>query len=100
LEVTRRASLYLVPDFLVYMLAIDFCSLALLIDRSLDDLILATVFSAAGYYVLLASNTVRWGNNRVYQPAPVCDSWENSARDRRRREERSSHQRVAGTLTN
>ncbi|QEY31854.1 hypothetical protein EVJ50_05955 [Synechococcus sp. RSCCF101] len=54
LEISRRASLYLVPDFLGYMLAIGLCVLALVIHRTRDDLILAAVVSAAGNYVFLA----------------------------------------------
>ena len=53
-ELIRRSSLHLVPDFLGYILAVGLCVLALLISRTRDDLILAAVVSAAGNYVYLA----------------------------------------------
>jgi hypothetical protein len=54
IEVVRRSRLHLVPDFLGYILAVGLCVLALLIQRTRDDLILAAVVSAAGNYVFLA----------------------------------------------
>jgi hypothetical protein len=54
IELSRRARLHLLPDFLGYVLAVGLCVLALLIQRSRDDLILAAVVSAAGNYVFLA----------------------------------------------
>jgi hypothetical protein len=54
MELRRQSRLYLLPDFLGYMLAIGLCVLALLIRRTRDDLILAAVVSAAGNYVYLA----------------------------------------------
>ncbi|MEB3323034.1 MAG: hypothetical protein VKI81_09455 [Synechococcaceae cyanobacterium] len=54
LELVRRSRLHLVPDFLGYILAVGLCVLALLIQRTRDDLILAAVVSAAGNYVFLA----------------------------------------------
>ncbi len=54
IELVRQSRLHLLPDFLGYVLAVGLCVLALLIQRTRDDLILAAVVSAAGNYVFLA----------------------------------------------
>lgn len=54
MELIRRSSLHLVPDFLDYTLVVGMCVLALLISRTRDHLILAAVVSGAGNYIYLA----------------------------------------------
>ena len=54
LLIRRRSLLYVAPDFLGYMLAIELCCMSLLITHSRDDLILAAVVSAGGNFAYIA----------------------------------------------